>query len=283
MANMHLLSGRISSAGTLALGSWESAYPLTNLLNSQPGRVARTTDADEASTKFRLDLGSATSLQMFAFVNHNFSQGSTIRIRVSNNSDGSSPSLDETLTIDVSTVEWGMLAWGQFPWTGTDEDFPGGFTSFYLHGSAVSGRYILIDGSDEASADGYWEFGCFLAGVPFVPAINIGFGVSVGIVDDSRIDRAVGAGFYAQQKPKRRRAAGPLGYLTQDEALGDLYALKNYVGRSRGVLFVLDPDEANVLRMRRTMFGSFTELGSLTNHVVQEAPWAWSFALEELL
>lgn len=283
MANIHLLSGRVSAEGTLALGSWESAYPVTNLLTTQPSRVARTTDDAEASTKFRLDLGSSKSLQMFAFVNHNFSQGSEVRIRVSNNADGSSPSLDVTLTIDIATVEWGSLPWGEFPWSGTLEDFPGGYSSFYLHGSQVSGRYILIDGSDTSNADGYWELGCFLAGVPFVPAVNVGLGVSVGIVDDSRIDRAVGAGFYAQQKPKRRTATGPLGYLTKTEALGDLYALKNYVGRSRGVLFVLDPTEANALRMRRTIYGSLTEMGSLTNQAVQEAPFAWSFALEELI
>lgn len=283
MGNIHLLTGAVSSTGTLTRGSWETDYPVTNILNSLPGRVARTTDALVASTRFTLDLGSAQSMQMFAFVNHNFTEASEIRIRVSDDSGGAAPSLDETLIVEKGTIDWGTLPWGVFPWSGVPETFPGGFTTFYLHDTVVSGRYILIDATDTDNADGYWEFGSFLADVPFVPDINAAPGVEIGVVDNSRIDRAVGAGIYALEKPVRRRVSGSLAYLTEAEALGDIYSLQRNVGRGKGVLFVLDPEEANEMLMRRTVYGSLTSLGALNNHSSVDAPWSWTFTLEELL
>lgn len=283
MANTHFLTGAISGAGTLSGGSWNSSYPLSNILTTQPGRVARTSNDSESSTQFVLDLASALSLQMFALINHNLSAGSTVRFRVSNNSDGSSPSLDETVPIDATSVVWGSRAWGSFPWKGFDGDPLGGYVNFYLHGSEVSGRYVLVDISDESNVDGYVEIGCFLAGVPFVPAVNISFGASLGVVDESLAERGVGGGLYAQQKPKRRRVAALLDYLTEDEALDDLFDLQDHVGRSKGVLFILDPDETPSTRQRRTLYGSFTELGAIEHRSPHQAPYAWSFALEELI
>lgn len=283
MANVHFLTGAVSGAGTLSGGSWNSNYPLSNLLTSQPGRVARSSNDAEASTLFVLDLGSAQSMQMFALINHNLSPGSTVRVRVSNNSDGSSPSLDVTENVDVTSVVWGSLPWGSFPWRGVVAGALGGYVFFYLHSSAVSGRYLLIDISDEDKVDGYVEIGCLLAGVPFVPAVNISFGANLGVVDDSRAERGVGAGLYAQQKPKRRRVSGPLEYLTESEALDDLFDMQDSVGRSKGVLFVLDPEETPATRQRRTIYGTFTELAPIEHRSPTDAPYAWAFALEELI
>lgn len=283
MANAHFLTGAVSSAGTLSGGSWNSSYPLANLLTTQPGQKARSSDDALASTLFVLDLGSSQSLQMFAGINHNLSAGSTARIRVSDNSNGSSPSLDTTIDIDVTSVVWGSRPWGAFPWRGIEAGILGPSVFFYLHTSEVSGRYVLVDISDEDNVDGYVEIGCFLAGVPFVPAVNVGFGASVGVVDDSRAERGIGAGFYAQSKPKRRRVAGPIDYLTQSEALTDLYDMKDAVGRSKGVLFMLDPDETASTRQRRTIYGTFTELAPIEYRSPHEAPFAWAFALEELV
>lgn len=283
MANAHFLTGAVSGAGTISGGSWNASYPLSNVLTTQPGQKARSTDDAEASTLFVLDLGSSKSLKMFAGINHNLSPGSNVRIRVSESSDGSSPTLDVTVDIDVSSVVWGSRPWGAFPWRGVEAGVLGGSVFFYLHTSVVAGRYVLIDISDTDNVDGYVELGCFLAGVPFVPAVNIGFGSAVGVVDDSRTERGVGAGFYSQTKPKRRRVTGPVNYLTQSEALDDLYDMQDAVGVSKGVLFVLDPDETPSTRQRRTIYGTFSELAPLEYQSPHDAPFAWSFAIEELI
>lgn len=283
MANAHFLDGSVSGAGTLSGGSWNASYPLANILTTQPGTVARSSNDSESSTQFVLDLGSAQSIQMVALINHNMSPGSTVRIRVSNNSDGSSPSLDVTEDVDVTSVVWGSLPWGAFPWRGVVAGALGGYVFFYLHTSAVSGRYLLINISDEDNVDGYVQIGCLLAGVPFVPAVNISFGASLGVVDDSRAERGVGSGLYAQQKPKRRRVSAPLEYLTEDEALGDLSDMQESVGRSKGVLFILDPEELASIRQRRTIYGTFTELAPIEHRSMHDAPYAWAFAIEELI
>lgn len=280
MANAHFLVGL---QGTLSGGAWSDAYPLSNLLTTQPGKKARSTNDSEASTLFVLDFGSAQSLQMFAFVDHNFSQGASIRVRVSDNSDGSSPSLDETFTVNIASVVWGSLPWGAFPWDGVVDEFPGGYISFYLHASEVSGRYVLINISNESNLDGYVEAGCFLAGVPFVPGINVGFGAAIGLIDDSTPERSAAGGLYADSKPKRRRVVGPVDYLSEEEALDDVTALQESVGRSKGVLFILDPEEDPGIRMRRSIYGSFTELAAIEDRPIEEKPYGWAFAFEELI
>jgi hypothetical protein len=278
--NAHFL---VPLQGTLTGGDWETDYPLTNLLKTRPGLVARSVDADEANTQFVFDLGSSKPVQMFGFVNHNLSQAAEIEIIVSDNSGGSPALMTETLVIDKGQIPWGTLPWGEFPWDGIDEEFPGGFTNFYLHSAPVTGRYVLVNISDEANADGYVEIGCFLAGVPFAPAVNLLAGATVGFVDESVIELAVGAGRYSQEKPKRRRVAGQCGFLGQSEALGALYEVQAYAGRSKGALFVLNPDATGTSLRRTTLYGSFIDLGALTYREASDYPWAWSFALEELI
>lgn len=284
MKRLHVLAGLVSDAGTLSGGSWLAGYPVTNLQTTQPGHLARSSDATEASTAFVLDYGSSRSWQMFALVNHNLTSGSaTVRIRVSENSDGSSPTLDETYTVDNSTEVWGALPWGVFTWDGVSEDFPGGFTTFYLHDATAAGRYVLIDISDDGNLDGYVQIGRFLAGVPFVPAVNLQPGFQIGIVDDSRVDRVRFGTIFPQQKPKRRRAAGTLPNLTEAEALDGVHDLVASVGRGGGVLIVVDPDDAAGTLMRRTVYGTFADLGAITTRAGVDYPYSWTFALEELV
>ena len=78
---------RIDEA-TLSGGSWLSTFPLANLKNRTLGRVARSTSAAVADTRFDLDLGAARSIGMVALINHNLLLGSRVRIRGSNDGAG---------------------------------------------------------------------------------------------------------------------------------------------------------------------------------------------------
>lgn len=285
MKNVHLLTGKVSDECTLSGGSWNADYPLTNLQTTQPGDVARTADTAAASTRFILDAGASRSWQMFAFCNHNLSTGATIRIRVSDSSGGSPDGvLDETITIDNSTVVWGALPWGAFPWSGIDEDFPGGFTAIYLHDSAVAGRYLIVDIDDPNNVDGYAEIGRFLADVPFVPAENAERGsFSIGVGDPSIIERTRRRRVIAEAKPKFRRMNCRLRFLTQAEALEEVHEILHQIGVAKGVLVVVNPEDAAGKLMRRTLYGTFKGLGSISFTEVAAYPHSWDFAVDELV
>jgi hypothetical protein len=282
--NVHFLTGLQSDEGSLSGGSWNASYPITNIQTTQPGDVARSTNDTASNTRFILDAGSSQSWQMFAFINHNFSHGAEIRIRVADHPEASpAGSLDVTLTVDLSTVTWGSLPWGGFPWSGSDADFPGGFTAFYVHTASVAGRYVIVDITDESNSDGYVQFGRFLAGVPFVPTENIQYGFEIGIADPSRIERAKSGTPFSQTKPKYRRASGNLRFLTETEALSSAHEIMRGLGISGGLLAVIDPDDEAGILNRRLIYGTLTDPGALVHTSVASYPYGWSFSLEELV
>jgi hypothetical protein len=286
MANIHILTGIQSDAGELETfiegEFFESDYPLSNLQVTQPGKVARTIDDAEATTNFVLDADGSQTWQMFALINHNISTGATVRIRVANNIGFSPSVMDETITIDNSSVSWGSLPWGAFPWDGVEDEFPGGFTAFYLHDTPVSGGRVLIEVSDTNNPDGYVQIGRFLAGVPFTPTNNLQYGFSIGVVDDSKTERTIGGSVFVQEKPKRRRFNIELGFLTQAEAF-EAHEILHQLGRGKGVLAVIDPEDESGDLMRRMLYGTLTDLGTITATQAAECPWSWQFTIEELV
>lgn len=104
MANIFLAwQNRIDEA-TLSGGSWNSSLPLTNVQNRQVQKVARSSDAANASTKFDLDLGSGQSIGVLALVVHNISASGKVRISASNDTTA----YDNTVvgSSDLTNVAW---------------------------------------------------------------------------------------------------------------------------------------------------------------------------------
>ena len=284
MSNIHILAISPTDDGSFSGGSWNATYPLTNLVDQQPKTVARSSNALAASTLFVVDCGSSQSFKMFAFVNNNFSSASTVRIRVSPNSNGSSPTLDTTVDGNDPDVVWGSLPWGAFPWDGQlDELHPGGPTMFYLHTATVAGRYVLIDVTDTGNADGYVELGRFMAGVPFVPELSPLFGGQFGLVDESRVSRAAGGSLYADVRLKRRRVSVSFPALTESEALSTIYNMQDVKGISHGIVVVWDPEDDIGVLQRRTFYGTLTSLAPLVLQNQSPSPYSWQAEIEELV
>lgn len=284
MARLHLLFDAPSDLGTYSGGSWETGLPLANLVNQQPTKVARSTDADEASTRFVIDHASARQFSMFALINVNLSSAATVRIRVSQNADGSSPTLDKTIAYGEANVVWGSLPWGSFPWSGFIEDEqPGGPIVFYKHPSTVAGRYVLVDISDESNAAGYVQAGRFMAGQAFVPQINMAYGAGGQFIDESRQSRSVGGQLYTDKKPKRRRFQCALNFLTEAESWGSMYDMQRKLGISGALLLVYDPEDAAAIIKRRTIYGHMTDLSPIVTENASSSPYSFSLTVEELV
>jgi hypothetical protein len=285
MANLHLLGASPADDGSFSGGSWETTLPLANLNDIQPSVLARSTDDDPVNTQFVLDCGRGSSFSMFAFINHNFSSASTIRLRVSDASDGSSPTLDVTVAGRPPDIPSGSLPWGYFPWDGVSNDTQiGGIKFFYQHTVSVLGRYVLVNISDDGNGDGYIEAGRFKAGDAFVPAINMAYGASLTPIDESVQSRSVSGALWSDRKPLRRKFSCQLAWLTETEAMGSIYWLNTQLGITRDLLLVYDPDDDVEVRQRRTIYGHFISLGGIpTANQSVDAPYSTTLEVEDLI
>jgi hypothetical protein len=267
VANLALLWKITSDIGVLSGGSFTSSLPLSNLQTQNPKDVARSNDLAPASTNFTIDLASALPLQLFALVNNNLSASGTVRFRASNHSDGSSPLID-------STAIAGNPFSGDTP--------PGGWTRYYLATASQSARYIVVEMSDAGNAAGYLQAGRFLAGVPFIPGINIDVGVTFENLDESAVSRAVAGDRFVDVRPRRRRLKGALSFLTEAEAFGtgSVYELLAR-GINGEVLAIVDSDDDATMGPRRTIYGALTEVAPLSYARNGTLPYAYGFTIEE--
>lgn len=285
MANVAFLSTPASDAGSVSGGSWAASLPLANLRTQQPTEVARTTGLASTSTRFTVDMGAARPVGMFALVNHNLTGGSTVRFRLSNASDGSAPLIDVQGPGREPNVPFGTLPWGEFAWDGyAAEVAPGGNITMFRANTPQSGRYIVVEIFDAANPDGYVEIGRFMAGLPFVPRYNMGYGAALSFVDPSTKTRSIGGALWCDAKAKWRRLSVSFPAMDRVDALGRVYDLQNNLGVTRELLVVYDPGEIGGIRARRTLYGSLESLEPIVeDNPSVDAPFTTSITVEELI
>lgn len=268
MANVQFLWNSVSDLGTANGGLWSASLPLANLLDKHPKKLARSSNALITSTTFLIDLGAAMSLQAFAFVNHNFSDASTFRIKAGPNADGSGA------LIDSGSVDGLAVGAANVP--------PGGWITYYVNATSQSCRYILVTITDTANTAGYVQIGHFMAGVPFVPGINIAVGVAFELMDDSKESRAVAGDRFVDVRPRRRRLRGRLDFLTETEtfAAGSITDLLE-AGIDGAILVIVDSTDSDILKSRRTLYGSLASPEPIDYARNGTAPYSWPFTIDE--
>ncbi|HEV7458238.1 MAG TPA: hypothetical protein VGN96_15815 [Roseococcus sp.] len=288
MANIALLYDKPSDAGAFSGGSWVAGLPLDNLKERDVQRLARTTDALTASTRFRVDLGTARPfpISSFALLNHNGTTAATWRIVVTNDDDDSDPGARTADTGDlplwVPTVVLGSLPWGAFPWNGIDPDgYPAGVLAFHLLPGAVLGRYVWVYITDTANPAGYFQAGRFLAGEAWSPEVNASYGASIQYVDPSETRRTRGGRRLVSARPRHRLFRMDFEALTQNEAMGTAFEVQRRLGKAGDFLLCLDPAADGSIRFRQTIYAALSDLepASITSH----RTWAWGLTAEELV
>jgi hypothetical protein len=88
----------------LSGGSWNSSFPLTNLQDAVLSKVARSTNATAASTKFNVDLVSPRGISRVIIPSHNLSSSATARVRATNQPAWSSVSLSAAASLGASSL-----------------------------------------------------------------------------------------------------------------------------------------------------------------------------------
>lgn len=269
MAKFRMLWDSVSDAGAFSGGNWSSGLPRSNLYDNHPKKVARTTNALAASTQFLVDLGAALPLQTLAFINHNFSDGATLRVRAGPNANGAAALID-TGSLDARA-------------TGSANQPPGGWITYYQATAAQSCRYILSEITDTANTDGYVEIGRFMAGVPFEPGINIALGATIGVTDTSSESRAIAGDRFVDIRPQRRFVTARLDALTETETFGanSVFDIQE-AGIAGPILVMFDADDTDTVRARRTLYGALVSpFNEIEEPRVGDDPYSWPFSIDE--
>mgnify|MGYP001573658772 CR=1 FL=1 len=200
--------GTISSSGEIA------AYPASNTQKQQISKMWRSS-GDPASTNPNLsrDLGSAFRISSACIVAHNLTKDGQFRVRVSNNSDMSSPLYDSGF----------LYIWTSFLPTASEFSDGTGRPNAALIKllefcsenprvtreitfTEVTGRYIQVDFQDSTNTDGFIQISYVYAGLYIELDDNVAYGWEIMPESVNRIHRAASGQFWIDLLYTRLRA-----------------------------------------------------------------------------
>jgi hypothetical protein len=270
---------------TLSGGSWEATLPLTNLQNRTLGKVARSTDTDEASTKFDIAQASDLNNRTIALVNHNMSLDATVRVYGSTVSDFATTVYDSG-AIEVwpavyspSDLEWEDNNWWSGRYSAEERE---GYTWAFVHvlPTNVNARYWRVVISDTTNAAGYVQIGRVFLGPVWQPEINMAYGVDLGWNTDTQIQKARSGAQYFDERNPQRNVNFAVNFMSLSQAMGRAFELQRRAGVSKEVLYIFDPADTQQA-LRRQFLGRLRELSPIEfpTYGVHNT----GFSIEELL
>lgn len=287
MAKLVVLYDIFSDAGILTGGSWLPVLPLTNMQDPDISRVARSTNAANASTLFTIDLGRPQSVDGIAFGPVNMSPGSTWRWRGYSDSGFTALVYDSGIqnvlgeVIDwTDTGDW--LEW-------EDSDFWYGSATqleelaqylFHVAPSSKLAQYWKLEMFDASNADGYVEIGRLMIARAFRPTINYSEDNQITPEPLTDVEESLGGQRDYWERGVRRKASYAFPFLTEDEVLGDVFRLALRAGISRHVFVVPDPDDVTTGN-RRSFLATMAKAPALRQLLVARGSVALDF--EEVL
>lgn len=178
-------------------GSWEALYPAAHLKLLPLSRVARSTDADPASTQLVATTTTARLVQLLAFVGHNASLEGSFRIRLY---------ADTGLGVLLHDTGWqqfwppvyahGGLPFGDpsfFTLKYSDEELAGlTWTRAVWLDRGYVARAIKVEIDDPANSDGFFQCGLFEIAQGWAVSANFGFGAEYGFRARTQSAEALG-------------------------------------------------------------------------------------------
>lgn len=208
----------------LSGGSWESELPLNHLQSPIFSQFSQTTDANPASTLFKVELPKQRPVAVVALAAHNLSATAMWRVRVWFDSAETQLAWDSG-TVDVwpSVFNTNELAWENDNWwsgTITDDDRDS-FTPLATQFLPVQiAAAVTVELFDSANPDGHVVIGRVMVADAWQPVNNNDWGIQYGYQIATTFETAGDADQteYADPKTPRRTVTFDLSYLNEAEA-----------------------------------------------------------------
>jgi hypothetical protein len=267
MANIVIGHGNAVDGSTLAGGSWNAGFPLSNLKDARLALVARTTNAATTSTVFTVDLGTAKTIRAVGLVNHNLSNGSSWTVEASSSAAFSS----------IGYASGSVPSW---PAGTVAADIAGVARPCSATALSATFRYWRIAINNPSNPAGYIQIGRLFIGDAWQPSVNYQAGATLGYETDTSFERSLGGAEFASVRPMRRVMRFGLPALPNAEAFGTGLEVIRRSGTHGEVLLI--PDSADTANLARRNF-----MGRLRQLSPVEQPFGTSgtlgFEVSELL
>jgi hypothetical protein len=199
-------------------GSWEAAYPLTNVKTRYLYQRARSTDDLATSSTMVIDTGENQTIGVVALIRHNISSNGTVQILGYENAGLTELAYDST---ELSVYPGGEFAHAFTP---------------------VAARYWKIIIDDSGNPDDYIELGRVFIGWKFEPEVCTDWGMSIGVESQTTVMQALAGPEYFDSRPNRRIVTGQWSWLTQAEAHGVYLSILREQDVEKEVYAIFDPD-----------------------------------------
>lgn len=248
-------------------GSWNTAYPLTNLNLPDLAYKTRSVDALAASTKFDFYMGASYKLRVLAIIGHNISVGATIRCRFSTVSDFATNVYDSG-TIDVypNYYDTTSLDWGHPVLTAnkpsTADAIAMRYPIFFVAPAAVTGAYGRVEITDTTNVDGYVEISRCFVSPGLQPTVNMNIGASSGLIGRTKVESSLNGTEYFQKIYPIRVQSFSLSTLSQEVGIGQFLEAQRYLDIDTDVFFVHDPAAVSMSVRLQSFMGKLRQLAS---------------------
>lgn len=268
MANILLAYQNRTDLGSLSGGSWLAALPLSNLQNRLVQRVARSSNAALASTKFDIDLGAAYTIDVLSLVVHNISVSGKVRVTAASDAAFSSV-LYQSAWVDVwpsGMIPQNLLEWEEDNfWLGTlSSQARAGYQSPYIHqvSPAQYARYWRVEVDDTTNTDGYVQIGRLFMSQSWTPSINYDRGADLVYKDTTPIETSLSGAEYFDVRSRVREFTFTLSGLSDSEAYDSVLQIQRLCGINGEILMISDKDDTTRIPARAYV-GRLAELDGI--------------------
>jgi len=265
-ANIALCWPNYAPTATFSQGSWESAYPITNLNDPTPTLIARTVDATTGSTKIRAVYDAAVTVRVVSEINCTLSLSATRRI-MAGSTAGASDILDRTDDVwAFDPTDYGITWRTRGTWWGNAPDssvYGVPWNPVRILAEDVTARYWQFEYNDTTNPDTDIQLGNLWMSPMWRPTMGAIYGVREGYDDYSSTQALVNGGKASSRKRAARNVQFELP-LIEDGA--DEYLLRELFRYNRTVEDILYlPTTGDPKRIQMLAFaGRLTSLNAMT-------------------
>jgi hypothetical protein len=240
----------LSYTPTFSTGSWSTDLPLANLQDERLHRVARSTDALAASSKFVVDLKRDCAIAAMAIPVHNLTKDATFRIRGSANSNGTTSPVYDSTTLSA------------FDPAVTAQDLADGNLALkhVFSPAAATARYWCIEVIDTGNADGHIDLGRLCLGALYQPSINIAYDAEDNLESESTVKITDGASSIVDDRPRRRTLSAMIPNLPDSEVYAYIRKMQRQLGIRGQFFYMFDPTDTSALKYERSYLARFRAL-----------------------
>jgi hypothetical protein len=237
LANGVLVYGDRVAAGTVTVSTEVPTLLGTNLQHPHLSTPWRST-ANSAS--ITVDFGTSYTIGGLFLGPTNMTAAGTVRVRISANSDLSTPTHDSGASPILAGVDptFGHL--------------------IYVLSTPAAGRYLKLDLADSSLT--YIQAGRLFAGTKFQPTRNFSYDYTESYIDTTGMSRSESGQVWIETGTQYREMRVQYRAATHADAQGDYKTIAR-LGRQHDILFVLDPASSNL--GRDSIFGLIAQNLSL--------------------